>query len=536
MNLLDSLMSEPPHDAGEAPTSTVLTNDLKSPIEVKVDGHWEVLYPRRTLTLRIPVAIAEVRLREDPELQGRADRTAIKLSASESFGAFGEEVQRREGLEAEAIMREARRLRIAERLRQAAFQQEVSKSMCYEHWEAGLKFAGMFVITGIMIVCVVLIPPGQADMAALLACGTLLPCCCINLKAWDAKESGELSLPDDLYFSVGRIRICYYLSWLLGLLALVAFTVHGAIRGFWWTGFIIWPTACCFTALWACRSCGACSGKNPVDLKTAMAMRHEKAKDKVLNRTIRFDGAVQPGCGRKCVSSWPGRFAGAWDRLVEGARGGGVSAAVVFLPEGTDDFGNHDAIPPKEHLQGSCWCVPLYGEKKPWGCRWWSKWIENIEQAVEYGAELEVYFFPGRLGQGRVQSFMTAGQEHLRRDSINARRAEFEDSDEMRQALAAGLQNLSLGEDGSSQYSREVQRLFMAWLPPDDRNFMEASEGLGNSQKAEVAWLERKGYAYTRVDVATWLSKDYDDIVLEPESRSSLPTAYGSSKKLVESL
>ena len=30
---------------------------------------------------------------------------------------------------------------------------------------------------------------------------------------------------------------------------------------------------------------------------------------------------------------------------------------------------------------------------------------------------------------------------------------------------------------------------------------MEASEGLGNSQKAEVAWLERKGYAYTEVEV-----------------------------------
>ena len=30
---------------------------------------------------------------------------------------------------------------------------------------------------------------------------------------------------------------------------------------------------------------------------------------------------------------------------------------------------------------------------------------------------------------------------------------------------------------------------------------MEASEGLGNSQKAEVTWLERKGYAYTEVEV-----------------------------------
>ena len=38
---------------------------------------------------------------------------------------------------------------------------------------------------------------------------------------------------------------------------------------------------------------------------------------------------------------------------------------------------------------------------------------------------------------------------------------------------------------------------FLAWLPEEERHFMEASEGFGNSQKAEVAWLERKGYAYT---------------------------------------
>jgi uncharacterized protein YjhX (UPF0386 family) len=38
---------------------------------------------------------------------------------------------------------------------------------------------------------------------------------------------------------------------------------------------------------------------------------------------------------------------------------------------------------------------------------------------------------------------------------------------------------------------------------------MGAFEGLGNSQKAEVAWLERKGYAYTEVevDIFQWLQQ-----------------------------
>ena len=47
-----------------------------------------------------------------------------------------------------------------------------------------------------------------------------------------------------------------------------------------------------------------------------------------------------------------------------------------------------------------------------------------------------------------------------------------------------------------------MQRLFLAWLPKDEREFLEESEGLGNSQKAEVAWLERKGYAFVEKEVS----------------------------------
>ena len=72
-----------------------------------------------------------------------------------------------------------------------------------------------------------------------------------------------------------------------------------------------------------------------------------------------------------------------------------------------------------------------------------------------------------------------------------------------------GLKAFAKGpvEDSSSQYSREVHGLFLASLTEEDCNFLEASEGLGNSQKAEVAWLDKKGYAYTEVeiDVSTWL-------------------------------
>ena len=189
--------------------------------------------------------------------------------------------------------------------------------------------------------------------------------------------------------------------------------------------------------------------------------------------------------------------------LVESTRKRGLSAAVVFLPEGSEHFGSHDPIPHEEALEGECWCIPLYGEKKPWGCRWWIHWVANIEEAVRYGAELNVFFFEKKKGQGKVQSFATAGQESLRREAIWRRKAEFEESVEFQNAKAAGLHKLSKCKclDSSSQYTREWQRLFLAWLPEEDRKFLEASEGLGNSQKAEVAWLERKGYPYKEVEL-----------------------------------
>ena len=41
----------------------------------------------------------------------------------------------------------------------------------------------------------------------------------------------------------------------------------------------------------------------------------------------------------------------------------------------------------------------------------------------------------------------------------------------------------------------------MASLSEEERRFVEGHKGLGNSQKAEVAWLEKQGYAYEELDV-----------------------------------
>eukprot|EP00435_Cladocopium_sp_Y103_P014475 s2935_g3.t1 len=184
--------------------------------------------------------------------------------------------------------------------------------------------------------------------------------------------------------------------------------------------------------------------------KCAFAFSHQRLKKTMedefeknaINRTIVFEGQVLPGTG-KCVCSWPGKYESAWDALVTGSRSGNISAAVVFLPEGSMHFGSHDVIPKEEKLQGRCWCVPLYGERKEWGCRWWTKWIANIETAHREGAEMEVYFFKGLKGKGKVRNFSTAGEEHLRRERIQAKKHDFLQSQSFSDACDEGIEGLS---------------------------------------------------------------------------------------------
>lgn len=109
----------------------------------------------------------------------------------------------------------------------------------------------------------------------------------------------------------------------------------------------------------------------------------------------------------------------------------------------------------------------------------------------------------GMVGKGKVEHFLTAGKEHLRREAM---KEDFMKSQEFL-SLKSDLEYLQKDPrgDSTSQYSREVQRLFLASLSEEDRGIMEASEGLGNSQKAEVAWLDWKGYRYTEVDVSRFV-------------------------------
>jgi len=68
-------------------------------------------------------------------------------------------------------------------------------------------------------------------------------------------------------------------------------------------------------------------------------------------------------------------------------------------------------------------------------------------------------------------------------------------------------------EDPGSIRDDEAERLFLESLLEEDRIFLEGHRGLGNSQKAEVCWLEKKGYPYIEMSVRDWQNRCKADAV-----------------------
>ena len=516
-------------------TPVELLNDLKAAVEVNSSKGRSVLYPRNHM--KIDTMPVEVSLRDDPSIHAirkEYDGTQL-IFLSDAFGKFGTEVQHFIEEEDVSIQRE-------ERLQEQRIQELQNKAF----WATFGPFFrlnsclwGVFLV--FLVICFV-VPLESYAVAVALCLGAGCLCCCTSQISFASalffarKLKGAERVADDLHvqqdsFASLRAKIINgaqefdeetswlewfffffpFCLWCLAFVCLVVMTVMYGLQGFPWAAALLWlPALLLFAFFIAFEWSQKIENGYGAVFDRIFGDRDELEKEGGLaltDRTIVFEGKILPG--KPCVSSWPGKYESAWDALVQKSRRGNLSAAVVFLPQGSRHFGIHDPIPTAENLPGDCWCTPLYGEQKPWGCRWWTRWIKNIEEAVKKGAELEVYFFEKMKGKGKVEIFATAGAEHLRREQLFRRKGQFKESLEFYCAVITGLKELSKKKrgDGSSQYSREEHRLFLAWLDEEDREFLVSSEGLGNSQKAEVAWLQRKGYPYTEVevDISKWV-------------------------------
>jgi hypothetical protein len=102
------------------------------------------------------------------------------------------------------------------------------------------------------------------------------------------------------------------------------------------------------------------------------------------------------------------------------------------------------------------------------------------------------------------------------------------------EGLSSTPRDDSKGEQPGSERGDEEERLWKETLSEEDRAFLEMHKGLGNSQKAEVAWLEKMhketgndGYLYEEIDVRDFLT-DFDQEVAVRDSSPLLKFVRGS--------
>ncbi|CAK9018611.1 Uncharacterized protein SCF082_LOCUS14158, partial [Durusdinium trenchii] len=472
-------------DLGPLQLVAKVINDLEVAFEVaeSTEGPWQVLYPKGRV--QVTGESFQVRLREDDTIAVTvktllfAGKPEMKVTISEMDEDFCTRVahwlqQERQDTWQETKQSRRRKEEIDEMTRSNAFRRKVCS------WEAFvLTFAILCLLCFLALVAAAVW--SYSDIIAYIAVAAG-PCCLSSfflcIASREMQDTGRCTCQ----------MLWLVLAYLWGLACLI-----GTIG---WKNLFLVPFAfgpfLCVAARHVCSAAGCC-GKR----------WHREAELFVRETTIMFEGKVIEEPGTACVASWPGIYATAWHYLAMRARGGQTSAAVVFLPKGTQHYGKHYPIPKEEGLQGECWCFALYGEKKEWGCQWWSVWIENVYRAMVCGAVLHVYYCEGFCGRGKAASFATVGQENLVRENVEKKMEDFSVSKEFQDAAQAGLCRLSDEQryDGSSQFSREMKRLFRKWLPLEDLKTLEDLDGLGPSQRAEVAWLDRKGYPYIEMDV-----------------------------------
>ena len=184
-----------------------------------------------------------------------------------------------------------------------------------------------------------------------------------------------------------------------------------------------------------------------------------KERPAVIASDIRsFHGEIKEGA-TDCYVSFPGKFLSGWDALINPNATRKQSVACVFLCDSEDGLGKHELNPEDE--SGGCYCRTIYGERgfetfgylhilpkgcredqekrarqnaestgaivvhhyedmekarqnarkvwesrkktASWGCAWFQKWKERVEQAVRLKQKLKVVYFPFQVGLGKVQ-------------------------------------------------------------------------------------------------------------------------------------
>jgi hypothetical protein len=216
-------------------------------------------------------------------------------------------------------------------------------------------------------------------------------------------------------------------------------------------------------------------------------------------RGIEFEGKIIDAEGGECTVSFPGKYQEGWNGLVRKGHFDQTSIACVFLPVGSKRFGMHAPSDggtegwwphSKSNQNRQCHCHAIYGEPKQWGCVWFELWCEKVRQAHKLNKKLQVYYFCGQKGQGKVRWEDCPKLAKLR-DEVYA----------LWPKDASGFTDSAMQTDEASMWEALETKLGRT-LTEEERH---TQVGLGGSQKAEVAWLDKNGFEYEDVDTADLL-------------------------------
>merc|ERR1719208_438529 len=130
--------------------------------------------------------------------------------------------------------------------------------------------------------------------------------------------------------------------------------------------------------------------------------------------------------------------------------------------------------------------------------------MHNVLEARGRGQALLVVYSEGKTGCGKVPSWDECARDARKRDHFARKKDRFLrglPTDEQRRLC--GMSSAERDDEfrPGSDRADAKQSLFLASLSDDERDFLLGHVGLGNSQKAEVAWLERMGFEYIEKDV-----------------------------------
>ncbi len=350
-------------ESDRAPEAVEILNDVEAAIEVNLGKGFQPLYPGRSLTfMGSESTVIEVRLRDDHSIHGRRSHPDMLLRVADAFGGFGENVAHFLERQKCLVQRERESQKTRHSKLEKAVWRKCKEVMCRFNFLWAVSFLtmiGLLVISfdfeEVMAAMAATFVSGplrpfyftMLSIGALISWGTSSLCAMWSLLriASFRKVRAELlggrgvKVPKPTKGMKGdpskwQNRLSAFQVFLNTSIILALAIQLGEMRFYLGVLILLLPLIC-----FSCIAIPALGEWGPFEDRF-VTMFGRIYLGQVCQGTIVFEGSVLPAS--PCICSWPGKYESAWETLVKCSREGTLSAAVVFLPGGSEHFGTHD--------------------------------------------------------------------------------------------------------------------------------------------------------------------------------------------------